>query len=170
MTSRRRSTRRPQRRRGRPHKYGRPSRVVALTLPHEVIEALRASHSDLGWAIVRLVEKTHGRRRGKPPASGVQLVEVGGGASLIVVDPAFIQHLPAVQMVPLSEAEAFLALAPGRGMADLEIAVVDQLERLKAGSPERRAAEKLRQQLRAWRRDPRLTFESRSIILVTRPK
>jgi hypothetical protein len=73
-------------------------------------------------------------------------------------------------MVPLSDAEAFLALAPGRGMADLEIAVVDQLERLKAGTPERRAAGRFRQQLRAWRRDSRLTFESRSIILVTRKK
>jgi hypothetical protein len=169
MTARR-PARREHARRGRPHKYGRPSQVVALTLPQEVIETLRASHSDLGWAIVRLVEKTRGRSRTKPPTAGVQLVEVGGGASLIVVDPAFLQHLPAVQMVPLSDAEAFLALAPGRGMADLEIAVVDQLERLKAGTPERRAAGRFRQQLRAWRRDSRLTFESRSIILVTRKK
>ena len=166
----RRPARREHARRGRPHKYGRPSQVVALTLPQEVIETLRASHSDLGWAIVRLVEKTRGRARSKPPTADVQLVEVGGGASLIVVDPAFIQHLPAVQMVPLSDSEAFLALAPGRGMADLEIAVVDQLERLKSGSPERRALERLRQQLRAWRRDPRLTFESRSIIIATRQK
>jgi hypothetical protein len=71
-------------------------------------------------------------------------------------------------MVPLSDHEAFLALEPGRGMADLEIAVLDQLERLKPGTPERRAAERLRQQLRAWRRDSKLTFQPRSIILVTR--
>ncbi|HUL72835.1 MAG TPA: hypothetical protein VLT86_07020 [Vicinamibacterales bacterium] len=166
-----RSTRRrPTRtRRGRPHKYGRPSKVVALTLPIEVIEALRASHSDLGWAVVKLVEKAGGRAA-RPAAADFQLVEVGAGASLIVVDPASIERLPAVQIVPLSDHEAFLALAPGRGMADLEIAVVDQMERLRAGTPERRAAERLRQQLRAWRKDSRLTFESRSIILVTRNK
>lgn len=169
MPTRRKGVRRPlHARRGRPHKYGRPSQVVALTLPQEVIETLQESHSDLGWAVVKLVEKTGSRKR-EPPAD-VQLVEVGGGASLIVVNPSFIQDLPTVQMVPLSDHEAFLALAPGRGMADLEIAVLDQLERLKPGSPERRAAERLRQQLRAWRRDPRLTFDVRSIILVTRSK
>jgi hypothetical protein len=170
MPPRRTSPRRPPlARRGRPHKYGRPSRVVALTLPKEVIEALRASHSDLGWAVVTLVEKTRGRAQ-RQPSADVQLVEVGAGASLIVVNPAFIQHLPTVQMVPLSDHEAFLALEPGRGMADLEIAVVDHLDRLRPGTPERRAAERLRQQLRAWRRDPKLTFESRSIILVTKSK
>jgi len=159
----------PRARRGRPHKYGRPSKVVALTLPTEVIEALRASHSDLGWAVVKLVEKTRGPAKRKA-APDVQLVEVGAGASLIVVNPAFIEQLPTVQMVPLSDHEAFLALAPGRGMADLEIAVVDQIERLRPGTPERRAAERLRRQLSAWRRDSRLAFESRSIILVTRNK
>lgn len=154
-------------RRGRPHKYGRPSQVVALTLPKEVIETLRTSHSDLGWAVVKLVENTAAPRKRQPP-TGVQLVEIGSGASLIVVNPSVIQDLPTVQMVPLSDHEAFLALAPGRGMADLEIAVVDQLERLHAGTPERRAAEQLRHQLRAWRRDTRLRFDVRSIILVTR--
>lgn len=165
----RRIRRSPRTRRGRPHKYGRPSQVVALTLPQEVIATLRASHSDLGWAVVKLVEKTSNRRT--PHASAdVQLVDVGADASLIVVNPAFLQNMPTVQMVPLSDHEAFLALEPGRGMADLEIAVVDQLDRLKPGTPERRAAERFRQQLRSWRRDPKLTFQPRSIILVTRAK
>jgi len=153
-------------RRGRPHKYGQPSEVVALTLPKDVIAALRATHADLGWAIVNLVGKTHERARRSAP-DDVQLVDVGGGASLIVVNPAFIQRLPTVQIVPLGDHKAFLALEPGRGMADLEIAVLDHLERLRPGTPERRAAERFRQQLRAWRRDPRLDFESRSIILVS---
>lgn len=170
MPPRRATSRRPSRsRRGRPHKYGRPSQVVAVTLPQEVIETLRASHSDLGWAIVKLVEKTTSHRV-QPPGADVQLVEIGEGASLIVVNPELIQNVPTVQMVPLSEHEAFLALEPGRGMADLEIAVLDQIERLKAGTPERRAAERLRHQLRAWRRDTKLTFQPRSIILVTRTK
>jgi hypothetical protein len=168
MPSRRaKSSPSPRSRRGRPPKYGRPSQVVALTLPQEVIETLRASHSDLGWAIVKLVEKTSSPRA-RQQGVDVQLVEVGDGASLIVVNPELIQNVPTVQMVPLSDHEAFLALEPGRGMADLEIAVLDQLERLKPGTPERRAAERLRQQLRAWRRDSKLTFQPRSIILVTR--
>ena len=140
-----------------------------MTLPQEVIETLRASHSDLGWAIVRLVEKSSSRHAPQPGAD-VQLVDVGADSSLIVVNPAFIQSIPTVQMVPLSDHEAFLALEPGKGMADLEIAVVDHLERLKPGTPERRAAERLLQQLRAWRRDSNLTFQARSIILATKAK
>jgi hypothetical protein len=54
-------------------------------------------------------------------------------------------------------------------MADLELAVIDQVERLKPNTPQRRAAEGLRDQLRAWRLDRRLRFESRSIVLVTKP-
>lgn len=140
---------------------------MALTLPDEVIETLQASHSDLGWAIVKMVEQTRGRgmRQSSPDP---QLLEIGAGASLIVVNPSLLQDVPAVKMVPLSDSEAFLALAPGRGMADLEIAIIDQLERLEPNTPQRRAAERLRNKLRAWRRDRRLTFESRSIVLVTK--
>jgi hypothetical protein len=142
---------------------------VALTLPEEVIETLQASHSDLGRAIVKMVEQT--RRRGaRQPLPDAQLVEVGAGASLIVVNPSVLQDVPAVKMVPLSDNEAFLALAPGRGMADLEIAIIDQLERLESNTPQRRATERLRNKLRAWRRNRRLSFESRSIVLVTKAK
>src|SRR5205814_914451 len=38
--------------RGRPPKFGRPSRLVALTLPTQVIRGLRKLHPDLAWAIV----------------------------------------------------------------------------------------------------------------------
>jgi hypothetical protein len=44
-------------RRGRPSKFGRPSRVVALTLPEDVIDRLRRVHRDLGWAIVKLLDQ-----------------------------------------------------------------------------------------------------------------
>ena len=44
--------------RGRPPKFGRPGRVVALTLPEEVVLGLRKVNADLAWAIVTLFEKT----------------------------------------------------------------------------------------------------------------
>ena len=44
-------------RRGRPPKYGTPSRIVAMTLPADVVDELEGLHDDLGWAIVRLVEQ-----------------------------------------------------------------------------------------------------------------
>jgi hypothetical protein len=72
-------------------------------------------------------------------------------------------------MVPLSDSQAFLALEPGRGLADLELTVGDRIATIKAG-PERRALARLLDQLRKWRRDRRLQFDTRSIILVHRTK
>jgi hypothetical protein len=43
--------------RGRPSKFGRPSRVVALTLPEDAIDRLRRVHRDLGWAILKLLDR-----------------------------------------------------------------------------------------------------------------
>jgi hypothetical protein len=141
---------------------------VAVTLPQEVIDTLHGLHSDLGWAIVALVEKS---RRISPPASPIvdaELVEIGDGQRLIVVNSAIFRALTGVQMVPLSGTQAFLALEPGRGMADLELAVLDRLERPVTSDRERSALVRLRDQLRKWRRDPHLQFQVRSIILVSK--
>lgn len=155
--------------RGRPQKYGRPAKVVALTLPGEVVEALQRIHSDLGWAIVSLVEKSARAPRARTATEETHLVEIGDGQSLIVVDAARFHGLPGVQAVRFSATQAFLALEAGRGMADLELAVIDRIERLAPGE-DRRTWERLRDRLRRWRRDRHLCFENRSIILVRRDR
>lgn len=172
------------RRRGRPPKYGTPSKIVAVTLPEEAVAELGTIHEDLGWAIVRLIEQRQappgpGATNSKPVSSKArrivgartvapaELVSVGSGQSLIVVNSATVRSIPGVQMIPLSETEAFLALEPGRGLADLEIAVVDHYERLRAGSRDKPAIAQLLAQLRRWRRDESLAFHSRAIILVS---
>jgi hypothetical protein len=67
-------------RRGRPSKFGRPSQVVALTLPQEVLAALRSIHRDPAWAIVQLVERLLAQggpsRRQPAPAPVVELVHL----------------------------------------------------------------------------------------------
>lgn len=141
---------------------------MAVTLPQEAVEALRRLHSDLGWAIVTLVEKTSRARSPRPPSRDADLVEIGDGQFLIVVNTALFHSLPGVRMVPLSATQAFLALDPNRGMADLELAVLDRLEHLKAPSRERRAVARLGDQLRKWRRDAHLQFLTQSIIIVAK--
>jgi hypothetical protein len=139
-----------------------------MTLPKNIVHALRGLHSDIGWAIVQLVER---RRRAAPsrgPARDAELVEIAHGQFLIVINSAVFRFLPGVQMVPLSENQAFLALDPGQGMSDLELAVLDRLDHLKTPGRERRAVEKLRDQLRRWRQDRHLSIHSRSIIIVAK--
>jgi hypothetical protein len=154
-------------RRGRPPKFGRPSQVVALTLPDEVVRGLRRLHPDLAWAIVRLFEK-------RPPAAleqtqpDVELVAIADRRSLIVVNRAVFKTLPGIHIIPLTGNRAALAFEPGRGLSDLELSVIDRLDDPSVDRAERRALGQLRAQLRAWRRDRSLRIHSRAIIIVER--
>jgi hypothetical protein len=167
-------------RRGRPPKYGSPSKIVAVTLPEDVVEQLKGIHDDLGWAIVRVVEQWQSKRasaqaaarKGRPAAEPGEVVEaelasVAPGQALIVVNSAAVRSLPGVQLIPISDGQAFLALEPGKAMADLELAVLDRLESLPPGSRDRAAVDGLLRKLQRWRRDERLAFHSRAIILVS---
>ena len=158
--------------RGRPSKFGRPSRVVALTLPDDAIERLRRVHRDLGWAILTLLDKDapepaprHPPREAEPD---VELVTVADRRALIVVNREHIRHLPGVNLIPMRGNRAFVALDIDRGMSDLELAVSDRLDEPTVDASEARALADLRSQLTAWRRDHDLKFHRRAIIVVER--
>jgi hypothetical protein len=153
--------------RGRPPKFGRPSQVVALTLPEEVIAGLRKINADLAWAVVRMFEGET-RRAASAPADKtvVRLIGIAERRSLIIVNRAAFTRLPGVTMVPVSATRAFLALEPGLGMSDLELAVSDRLDEETIDEREHKALTRLRAQLRRWRRDRALRFHTRAIIEV----
>jgi hypothetical protein len=156
------------RRRGRPSKFGRPSRVVALTLPEDAIDRLRRVHRDLGWAILKLLDDAS-HRTSKPSGDvqpDVERVAVADRRSLIVVNREVIKTLPGVDIIPLSGNRAFLALDIDRGMSDLELAVSDRLGDPTIERRERRALIALRAQLTTWRRDRGLQVHTRAIIVV----
>jgi hypothetical protein len=161
------TTTRPKR--GRPSKFNRPSRVVALTLPHDVIGGLRKVDVDLARAIVSLFEKDGKPKKGRGALHrDVELVAIPDRKLLIVVNMAVVRRLPGIHVIPLNGDRAFLALESGRGVSDLELAILDRLEE---GAIERRehdALVRFRAELRRWRRDPGLTFEQRAIIVATR--
>jgi len=155
--------------RGRPQKFGRPSQVVALTLPEDVIRGLRKVHSDVGWAIVALFEKSPARAALEREAlPDVELVTVADRRSLIVVNRAAFRHLAGVSIVPLHGDRAFLAIEEGRGMTDLELAVIDSLDDRTVEPRERKALQSLRTQLKKWRHDRTLRFHAKSIIVAER--
>lgn len=154
--------------RGRPFKFGRPARLVALTLPEDVVRWLKGIHADPAWAIVSLFETgMRGvRRRRSDARANPELLQLPGRRALIVVDPQSYRNLPGVSVIPMAADRAFLALEAERGIADLELAVLDRLEDSRATSEERLQLRRLRAQVRDWRRSKRLGFSTRSIILV----
>jgi hypothetical protein len=143
---------------------------VALTLPEEVVRGLRRLHPDLAWAIVTLVEDKLPRRAVRMAARqpDAELVTIAGRQSLIVVNAAVFKRLPGISIIPLSGTRAFLALEPGSGMADLELAVLDRLDDPTSDARERRALKSLRSLLHRWRHDRTLRFHTRAIIVVER--
>ena len=158
-------------RRGRPPKFGRPGRVVALTLPEEVVSGLQKINADLAWAIVTLFEKSSKRPAMSRRASNeADLVAVGGPRSLIVVPRQLFTslNLPGVSILPLHDDRAFLALDPGRGMSDLVLAVDDRLKTPSLGRRQATALKRLRAQLHEWRSSRQLRCETRTIIVVER--
>lgn len=158
------------RRRGRPPKYGRPARLVAVTLPNDVIDWLAAIDPDVGRAIVQLHDHEKGGQAQTlhPERADAELVDVGEGRALIVVDPALVHGLAGVAAIPFGSGQAFLALEPSWTMADLELTVVDALDHAGADERRRTALAAFRDQLRAWRTHPSLLIEPRAIIVASR--
>ena len=150
------------RKRGRPQKFGRAAQLISLTLPRDVIDWLETLDDDLGWALVKLHERATKTRTA--PTAVAQLVRFPGDRALIIVRSDLIQDFPGVSLIPLSDGRAFLALEVGKGVADLELFVLDRLDDKQVDAIERGALIELRQLLRQWRRDG-IRFASRSIII-----
>ena len=161
------------RRRGRPQKFGRPARLVAVTLPNDVVEWLESLDADIARAIVRVHDESTDRepRKARPMPPAAELVDVGEGRALIVVTPALVRGLAGVAAIPFGTGRAFLALEPAGTMADLELSVVDTLERSAMDAGNRDALAEFREQLRGWRTDQSMALEPRTIIVAgSKPK
>jgi hypothetical protein len=152
--------------RGRPLKYGRPARVVAVTLPEDTLDELRGIHPDLGRAIVMLVNAFTGTREIETNRPIVDYEKVGRRRSLIVVDRDAVKGVPGCDLIPLSDERAFLALPDGSSLPDLELAIIDRLADHNVTGRQREGLEALRRALMECRRADDVEVESRSIFVV----
>jgi hypothetical protein len=151
-----------QPKRGRPPKFGRTADLVSLTLPRDVITWLESIDDDLAWAIVKLHERaTKGR---VAQVQVAQLVRFPGNRALILVNPDLFGRVPGIALIPLADGRAFLALEHGKGVADLELAVLDHLDDPEIDARQHDALTRLRTLLKQWRQEG-IQFEPRSIIV-----
>jgi hypothetical protein len=150
------------RKRGRPPKFGREAQLISITLPRDVINWLATMDDDIAWAIVKIYERaTKARARDNRVA---QLVRFPGNRALILVRAGLFNEMPGVSPISLTDGRAFLALDAGKGVADLELFVLDRIDDQKIDAAEREALTELRALLKQWRQDG-IRFESRSIIV-----
>jgi hypothetical protein len=152
----------PSRKRGRPQKFGREAHLISLTLPRDVINWLGSLDDDLGWAIVKIYERATKTR--SKDTSVAQLVRFPGHRALIQVRAELFRDMPGVSLIPLNDGRAFLALEAGKGVADLELIVIDRIDDQRVDAGEREALLELRARLKEWRQQG-IRFESRAIII-----
>jgi hypothetical protein len=105
-----------------------------------------------------------------PATNPVGLTKVAPRRFLITVDPTVVRRLPGCQFVPFGHRAAFLALEPGRGLADLMLTVEDRLLEKNLDARERAALRSLLAALKKWRQDSDVTYEIRSIVILQRAR
>ena len=151
-----------RRRRGRPRKFGTPSRAVTLTLPEHVIESLSALDSDLSRAIVGLAKRrspTNGRR----PAE----LAVFGRRAVITIRPTrSLEQRTGIHLVPLPDGRALISFDQPKTIAELELLLFDALDDPKLDSEDRKVFEAIGDILRQARRSHDVVLRNRSIIVL----
>ena len=150
--------------RGRPPKYGRPSRPVTVTLPHDVLSRLNAVHADLGRAIVSVVE--HHPRARSARTKAAEVTRYGNHAVIVVNPVRALKKLAGVQLVPIGDGRALIALDRPHTVPQLELAARDLIERHQVTDIERRTLTELADILRQARESRTVTLEERTIIVL----
>jgi hypothetical protein len=149
---------------GRPRKYARPSRAVTVTLPEDVIAHLQSVDGDLGHGIVTLAER---RRTTVPQPAPVAEVSRYGSRAVIIVTPLnALKRLPGVQLVPIGNGRALIALTEPHSIPQLELAMRDAAEHSRPRSAERQALESVAEILKTARLSRGVALQERTIIVL----
>jgi len=125
--------------RGRPQKFNRPARQVTLTLPDDVIARLSNVDDDMGRAVVRLAMAA----RPVTESRGAELTTFGGRAVIAVAPSKALERVKGVELVPLADGRALVALSEGTTEAEFELGVRDLLESGSLGDADRRTLRSL---------------------------
>jgi hypothetical protein len=155
----------PQSKLGRPSKYGRPARAVTVTLPEDVLGRLSTIHTDVGLAIVNLVERSK-----STPAPAIPPAEITsyGNHAVIAVTPArALRRLKGVQLVPIGNGRALIALDASHSVSALELQLRDALENGEVNGQEREILEGIADILRRARGARGQRLETRNIIVLS---
>ena len=151
-------------RRGRPQKFGRPSRALTLTLPDDVIEALGDVDNDLSRAVVRLSQPLLTDVVARPPA---ELSKYGDSAVIVIKPLAALNRMPGVSLVPLPDGRALISLRDAMSVHEFELQLGDAIDGGTDMEPwERSAMSSIREILKSARQSKGITVHQRSSIVL----
>lgn len=149
-------------RRGRPRKFLGPSRAVTLTLPEEVVAALRGIDEDLSRAVVRLAQPEIASRP-HPPAE----LAVFGRRAVIVVNPTHtLEERTGVNLIPLPDGRALISFDHPITVAQVELRLQDAVDDHRLPAEDQRIFEEIAEILKTARRSPDVALRQRNIIVL----
>ena len=152
----------PGSRRGRPRKFGRPSRAVTLTLPDDVIAVLQGIDADLSRAIVRATQPLVPAAP-SPPA---ELFSYGDRSVIIVPRSRVLRERTGVELVPLSDGRALMSLDYQLSVPQLELQLTDAIADPALDEESRTLFETLVEILKKARKDDACELRERHIIIL----
>src|SRR5262245_21008820 len=150
--------------RGRPPKFGRPSRPVTVTLPEDVIARLSAIDADLGHAIVSVLERHP--KIARASRRSAELASYGANAVIVVIPVKALKQLPGVQLVPIGHNRALISLDRPYSVSRLELDLRDILVRDGVRGVERQTLEAIADILRRARLSKAVSVEERTIVVL----
>ena len=151
-------------RRGRPQKFGRPSRAVTLTLPDDVIAALTGVDDDLSRAVVQLSQPLLTDVVVKPPA---ELSKYGDSAVIVVKSLLALNRMRGVSLVPLPDGRALISLDESISVHEFELMLGDAIDDGAGLEPwERSVMASILEILKSARHNHEITVHQRSIIVL----
>jgi hypothetical protein len=151
-------------RRGRPQKFGRPSRAVTLTLPEDVISALSGVDEDLSRAVVELALPLVADGVMHAPA---ELTKYGDSAVIVVKLIETLRMMPGVTLVPQPDGRALISLDESTTAYEFELRLRDRIDAGKnLDARERAVLMAISRILRAARQTKGPTVHQRSIIVL----
>ena len=148
---------------GRPPKFGRRARPITITLPEDLVERLKAQHLDIGRAIVELFEPS-----AEESQAPVQLAEFGNSALILVPPASALRRLEGLELIPLSNGRALIALDQPMSSSDLELALHATLADPALAESDRAIVADVVDILREARTSPKARLRQRTIVIVER--
>jgi hypothetical protein len=149
-------------RRGRPRKFSRPSRVVNLTLPDDVIATLKRLDADLSRAIVRATETLAVR----PDPERPELTAYGNRAVIVVPGRLDLLENLGAELVELADGRALISFDDAEAIPQFELRLMDALADPALADDDRETLGTLAEILRSARRADGPELRQRRIIVL----
>lgn len=154
----------PAPRRGRPRKFGRPSRAVTITLPEDIIAALARIDADLGLAVVQLAQPLV---EDVVPRPAAELANFHDSAVIVTKRLDTLERIPGVTLVPLPDGRALISLEETMSVYEFELKLRDLTEEAgQANHPDVAALEAIGEILKAARTSKHVAIHPRNIIVL----